>query len=116
MTAGYTSRRAHGPLAAAQTRCDQHRTHTYGVLSGRTLVAYLTLHRAGDLAMVSMILGHGDHLRNDIMYLLIAGIDRGAGRQGRHRSTTTATTRGTDGLVYYKERYRLPAPPTWNGR
>jgi hypothetical protein len=53
--------------------------------------------------MVSMILGHGDHLRNDIMYLLAAGmVEEQAGSGGwfyynRHDS-------GTAGLVYYKER------------
>ncbi len=103
MTHGYTHRRQQGKLSALQTRCPQHRTFTNGILSGRTLVAYLTLHRAGDLAMVSMILGHGDHLRNDIMYLLMAGTIQqqtwGGGTlfYNRHDS-------GTDGLVYFKER------------
>jgi hypothetical protein len=103
MSDGYTVNRRHGRLSADQTRCPRHRTHTYGVLRDETLVAYLTLHRAGDLAMVSMILGHGDHLRNDIMYLLAAGmVEEQAGSGGwfyynRHDS-------GTAGLVYYKER------------
>lgn len=114
MTAGYTSRRAYGPLMSAQTRCERHRTHTYGVLTRSKLVAYLTLHRAGDLGMISMILGHGDHLRNDIMYLLAAGmIEDQAGRGGvlfynRHDS-------GTDGLVYFKERIGFrPADLEWS--
>lgn len=103
MTAGYTTRRRQGKLTDAQTRCPRHRTHTYGVLAEETLVAYLTLHRSGDLAMVSMILGHGDHLAAEIMYLLFAGVvDAQAGRGGwfyynRHDS-------GTDGLRFYKER------------
>lgn len=103
MSDGYTTRRAHRQLSADQTRCPHHRTHTYGVLRDERLLAYLTMHRAGDLGMISMILGHGDHLRNDIMYLLAAGmVEEHAGSGGwfyynRHDS-------GTDGLVYYKER------------
>jgi hypothetical protein len=103
MSPSYTVKRTVGALKPKQTRCPRHRTHTYGVLNGETLVAYLTLHRAGDLAMVSQILGHGDHLRNDIMYLLAAGmVEEQAGSGGwfyynRHDS-------GTAGLVYYKER------------
>ena len=37
---------------------------------GRDLVAYLVMIRAGELALVSQILGHFDHLENEIMYLL----------------------------------------------
>lgn len=83
--------------------CDRHRIRSFGVLKGERLYAYLALYRVGDLALVSMILGHGAHLRDDIMYLLAAGmIDAEAGAGGwfyynRHDS-------GTDGLVYYKER------------
>ncbi len=104
MSEGYTVRTARGRLSPIQTQCYQHRTHTYGVISGRTLVAYLTLHRAGDLAMVSMILGHGDHEPSGIMYLLIAGmVEDQAGSGGwfyynRHDS-------GTEGLRFKKERY-----------
>jgi hypothetical protein len=67
------------------------------------LVAYLWLYRAGDLALVSSILGHGNHLANDVMYLLDAGRDRREAEHGgflvynRHDS-------GTDGLRYFKER------------
>jgi hypothetical protein len=83
--------------------CAAHRTITYGVLSGQKLVAYLTLHRSGELAMVSMILGHGDRLRDDVMWLLFAGmVEDQAGQGGifyynRHDS-------GREGLRYYKER------------
>ncbi len=104
MSEGYTIRRNRGALSSLQTQCYQHRTHTYGVLTDSKLVAYLTLHRAGDLAMVSMILGHGEHEPNGIMYLLVAGmVDDQAGIGGwfyynRHDS-------GTEGLRFKKERY-----------
>lgn len=84
--------------------CDRHRVSTYGVLArDGQLVAYMWLYRAGDLALVSSILGHGDHLENDVMYLLAQGVigaEAGCGGflvYNRHDS-------GTDGLRYYKER------------
>lgn len=101
MSAGYLTKHVHGKLP--EYPCDRHNIRTYGVLQGRTLVAYMTLYRVADLGLVSMILGHGDHLANDIMYLLFAGmVEDQAGNAGtlfynRHDS-------GTDGLRYYKER------------
>lgn len=101
MSAGYTRRHEHGPLP--QYRCDRHRIHTFGILDGDKLRAYLTLYRVGELGLVSMILGHGQHLENDIMYLLAAGLIADQAHHGgvlfynRHDS-------GTDGLRYYKER------------
>jgi hypothetical protein len=84
--------------------CARHGVHPYGVLSaGSALVAYLWLYRAGDLALVSQILGHADHLRNDVMYLLMQGmlererLSPGYVVYNRHDS-------GTDGLRYFKER------------
>ncbi len=101
MSAGYLDKRAHGPLPTYD--CDRHRINTYGVLQGDVLRAYLTLYRVGELALVSMILGHGDHLKDDVMYLLFAGLVADQAGQGgwfyynRHDS-------GQDGLRFYKER------------
>lgn len=101
MAEGYLRRVNHGALP--HYPCNRHRVHTYGVLRDEKLVAYLCLYRVGELALVSMILGHGDHLRNDIMYLLFAGVVEEQAHHGgtfyynRHDS-------GTDGLRYYKER------------
>lgn len=101
MSAGYLTKHVHGKLP--EYPCERHNIRTYGVLSGPTLVAYMTLYRVADLGLVSMILGHGDHLANDVMYLLFAGmVEDQAGNGGtlfynRHDS-------GTEGLRYYKER------------
>lgn len=101
MSAGYLRQHRHAPLP--DYPCERHRVHTYGVLQGDRLRAYLTLYRVGELGLVSMILGHGDHLRNDIMYLLAQGVIEAQIGQGgflyynRHDS-------GTTGLVFYKER------------
>lgn len=93
--------------------CPHHGVHPYGVFHDDRLVAYLWCYRSGDLALVSSILGHGDHLRNDVMYLLAAGtIDAELEHGGfliynRHDS-------GGDGLRYYKERVGFqPTRVTW---
>lgn len=106
MTDGYTRRHNHGALP--EYRCERHRVHTYGILHADTLVAYLTLYRVGQLALVSMILGHGAHLKNDIMYLLAAGtIDDQADKGGVLYYNRWDS--GTDGLRYYKERVGFAA-------
>lgn len=98
---GYLTRNLPGRLP--DYPCPHHYVRFYGVLEGDRLRAYLTLYRVGDLGMVSMILGHGDHLKNDVMYLLWAGVvsvqagTRGHFYYNRHDS-------GQDGLVFFKER------------
>jgi hypothetical protein len=83
--------------------CVDHRTITFGVLKDEKLVAYMTLHRSGELALVSMILGHGGCLKDDVMYLLFAGMVGDQAGQGgilyynRHDS-------GQEGLRFFKER------------
>jgi hypothetical protein len=101
MSDGYLQRHNHGPLPSYP--CDRHRVHTYGVLEGDRLRAYLALYRCGDLGLVSMILGHGLHLRNDVMYLLAAGLIE---QQAHHGGVLfyNSHASGTDGLRYYKER------------
>lgn len=93
--------------------CPRHGVHPYGVLRGDTLVAYLWVYRAGELALVSQILGHGEHLGADVMYLLVRGALAAELREpgylvyNRHDS-------GTDGLRYFKERLGFwPAEVTW---
>lgn len=86
--------------------CARHRIDEWGVFTADgLLVAYLVLYLSGDMAMISQILGHGDHLARDVMYLLVIGALRdtlaNAGPltvfYNRHDS-------GTDGLRYFKER------------
>jgi hypothetical protein len=107
MSRGYHERPTETPLP--DYVCTRHAVRTYGVETGHgTLVAYLWLYRAGDLALVSQILGHADHLENEIMYLLFEGMIGEESREpgfvvyNRHDS-------GTDGLRFFKERLGLQA-------
>lgn len=94
--------------------CERHGVHPYGVeSSGGILVAYLWIYRAGDLLLVSQILGHDAFLEDEIMYLLWQGMlmseppEDGYIVYNRHDS-------GTEGLRFYKERVGLaPTPVRW---
>jgi len=108
MSHSYQQKQSYAPLP--DYPCPRHRINTYGVLTGSRLVAYLWCYRVGQLALVSSILGDGDHLRGDIMYLLMQGcIEHEADQAGyltynRHDS-------GTDGLRFYKERCGFQETP-----
>jgi hypothetical protein len=107
MTNTYRDRPDFAPLP--EYPCARHAVRTYGVLSSDdVLVAYLWLYRSGELALVSQILGHADHLEAGVMYLLWQRMveheydvePEGVIVYNRHDS-------GTDGLRFYKERVGL---------
>lgn len=101
MSARYVEQPTHTKLPAYL--CPRHRVEEWGVTDpDDTLVAYLILYLSGELVMVSSILGHGDHLRNDVMYLLMLDAFEHIPVPAtiyyyRHDS-------GTAGLRYFKER------------
>ena len=90
MAPAYRSRPSYGRLDFV---CPRHHVYTYGVLEpeARRLVAYLWLYRSGELAMVSSILGHAEHLESDVMYLLFLGMLERQFRFGGPSSTTAGT-------------------------
>ncbi len=102
MTRGYRTRQTFSPLPDFE--CSRHAIRTTGLSLHGVLVAYIVVYRCGELALVSQILGHAEHLENEIMYQLFAAalrreIGRGPGFvvYNRHDS-------GTDGLRFFKER------------
>lgn len=104
MGAGYLERPSDTPLPTY--RCTGHAIRTYGVedRDGR-LVAYAYIYRAGDLALVSQILGHAAHLEDEIMYLLVEGV---IGQEvfwgGDGLLVYNRYDSGTDGLRFFKDR------------
>jgi hypothetical protein len=105
MTAGYLVKPSDTP--DPDYPCERHGVHPYGVeTADGELVAYTWIYRAGQLCLVSQILGHADHLVHGVMYLLWQGMltseppDDGYIVYNRHDS-------GTDGLRWYKERVGL---------
>lgn len=114
MTQWYQEKVEFSPLP--EYDCPDHAYRTYGVWDGRdNLVAYIVLLICGEQILISQLLGHGDHLQQDIMYLLvtdaIAAVVDDLGPKtvfyNRHDS-------GTDGLRYFKERLGFQAKKvTW---
>jgi hypothetical protein len=83
--------------------CDRHHVYPYAILRDDHLVAYLWLYRSGGLAMVSSILGHADHLKREVMYLLVTEAVRDQMRLGGTMFYNIHAS-GTDGLRWFKER------------
>jgi len=103
MSAGYLQRPSETPLPAYA--CQRHAIRTYGVTAADGhLVAYLWLYRAGDLALVSSILGHADHLDNGVMFQLVAGTIQQEIAAGPGWLVYNRHDSGTDGLRWFKER------------
>lgn len=109
MNQAYMERQEFSPLP--DYLCDRHAIRASGVYLETELVGYLVMYRAGDLALVSQILGHGDHERYEIMYRLFEfalarEIEAGPGMvvYNRHDS-------GTDGLRWFKERLGFREEP-----
>ena len=107
MSAGYMERQHFLPLPTYP--CERHCIRTYGVISARgQLVAYLWLYRSGHMALVSQILGHGDHLQNDVMYLLFQGVVESQSLNGGFFVYNLHSS-GTDGLRYFKSKLGFDA-------
>ena len=104
MSAGYNERTFYGE---SRLVCRRHHVHTYGVTDAAgILVAYLWLYRCGELALVSSILGHSDHLEHGVMYQLWAGM---LGQEWDRGGVVFYNLwgSGTDGLRFYKQRVGL---------
>lgn len=112
MSAGYRERNHY--LSLPEYACERHAIRTYGVIDDRgILVAYMWLYRSGELALVSSILGHGEHLANDVMYLLVQGaIEAEVGERGYF--VYNRADSGTDGLRYFKSKLGfVPMEVAW---
>lgn len=109
MSAGYLQRPNYS--GDPEYACSLHGVHYYGVrlpkddvMGAGKLVAYLWIYRAGDLALVSSILGHDGHLQNDIMYPLFEACLLGEIRAGSGVVIYNRHDSGTDGLRYFKSK------------
>ena len=112
MEESYKRRKLFVPLP--RYPCPRHRVTVHGVLTARSqLVAYAVIHRAGQVAVISQILGHADHLGADVMYALGREIVRSELEQGGWLFYNLHSS-GTDGLRYFKERLGFaPARVEW---
>jgi hypothetical protein len=103
MSPGYLQRPSETPLPTYP--CVRHGVHCYGVVdTDDVLRAYAWIYRAGDLALVSSILGHADHMGNDVMYLLFESAVECEGFAGPGVFVYNRWDSGTDGLRYFKSK------------
>ena len=112
MASGYRRREVMSPLP--DYPCGRHCVRATGVWTDNGhLVAYLMMYRVGELALVSQILGHGDHERNEIMFLLFEDALRREIDQGGV-VVYNRWDSGTDGLREFKSRLGFePAGVVW---
>lgn len=104
MTEGYVRPVSYEPLPIYP--CNRHAIRCYGVLDDdtSTLVAYAFIYRAGELALISQILGHDQHLENEVMWLLMQGVMRAEHAVDPHGYLVyNRWDSGTDGLRFFKE-------------
>lgn len=104
MSAGYLEEPVYGPNPVV---CVRHHVYTYAVIDPSDfLVAYLWLYRCGDLALVSSILGHADHLHNHVVYQLFVRMVAEQYQLGGAVMYNLWDS-GQDGLRFFKERVGL---------
>ena len=117
MTNGYNQRPTESALP--DYPCKLHAIRNYGVYCLETdsgmlrerVVAYLTMYRAGDLALVSQVLGHADHEPNGIMYLLFRHALEAEGAIAPGVCVYNRWDSGTDGLRFLKARIGFEETP-----
>lgn len=111
MAPGYWTAPQFAPLP--DYPCPRHAVRTTGVWSDTGhLVAYLVMIRAGELALVSQILGHADHLENEVMYLLFQhALEREIVADPECLVVYNRHDSGTDGLRFFKERLGFQEMP-----
>ena len=90
-------------------KCSRHHIVEYGVFRDERVWAYSTIYRCGELVHVSMFLGHGDHLNDGIMYLLMREIMRDQALNGPGYLYYNYHDSGTPGLRWFKEKVGLKA-------
>ena len=111
MSDGYRERPAFGD---ERYPCDRHRVTAYGVFTNRHLVAYTFVYRAGDLALVSTILGHAEHEPDGVMRLLMRGTVHAETPHGGFLVYNRHDSGDGDGLREFKEHVRFaPTRVEW---
>lgn len=109
MAGGYLEFTEYSPLP--EFDCDRHAIRTSGVWTGELLVAYLVMYRVGELALVSQILGHGEHERFDVMFLLFEFALEREIKGGDGMVVYNRWDSGTPGLREFKTRLGFRETP-----
>ncbi len=85
--------------------CRRHRNGWFGVFRDGKLFAYTNVPQCGEMMLFSMILGHGDHMDDGIMYLLICeAVKLHQARSGTSYAVYYLMDSGTEGLRFFKRK------------
>ena len=104
MTQSYRERPAPRGRSPEQP-CRRHRNGWYGVFRDGRLCAYTNVPQCGEMLLFSTILGHGDHMDDGIMYLLIFEVVKWHHeRSGTSYAVYYLMDSGTEGLQFFKRK------------
>ncbi len=96
-----------------------HRNQYFGIFKENILVAYLWIVRSGEVVIMNRIMGHADHLKDGVMYLLVTAFveqELNAGRTDQFIMYDTMFG-ATPGLRMFKERCGfVPTRVNWERR
>jgi hypothetical protein len=85
--------------------CDRHRPAKFGVFLEGKLVAYTFINHSGEMISFSTILGHGDHMDDGIMNLLVFEVVKWYQERSRIRyAMYFLNDSGTAGLQFFKRK------------
>jgi hypothetical protein len=106
MKQSYQERPAPRGILGDEQRCPRHREDWFGVFTDDgTLVAYASVPLHGEMMLISIILGHGDHMENGIMNLLVfETVKWHRARSGTEYAVYHLHDSGTEGLQFFKRK------------
>src|SRR4051794_33494276 len=85
--------------------CPRHQLRFLGVLLGEQLVAYTSMQQYGEFVLISTILGHGEHMKDGIMQLLVYEGVRAVKASGHPAyAMYNLHDSGTEGLQFFKRK------------
>jgi hypothetical protein len=90
--------------------CPRHRNDYVGVFLDGKLYAYALIVQCGEMMLYSMILGHGDHMDNGIMNLLVyESVKWNRENCGTRYAIYYLADSGTEGLQFFKRKMGFSA-------
>ncbi len=90
---------------SAEQPCPRHRTGWFGVFREGKLFAYAKVPQCGEMMLFSMILGHGDHMEDGLMNLLVYEAVKWHREQaGTSYAVYFLHDSGTTGLQFFKRK------------
>ena len=90
------------PVAENSNSCCEHSADFYACFKNEKMVAYISMNYSGNLCAASQILGHAQHLKNEVMLNLWVAFVNDCMARGFTHIVYSRWKDGTDGLKYWK--------------